>query len=70
MISEDFIEIPEKKLAKWKGKLVHVKGWNKGCVFTYEKTVDGVHHLRTPKTGKSFVTREALMYTRRKEYLA
>lgn len=36
--------------------VVHVEGWNKGCQFIYEKTVNGTHYLKTPKTGKRFKT--------------
>lgn len=64
---ESFIPIPQEVLDKGYKKLVHVKGWKAGCQFMYEKTVNGVHHLITPKTGKRYTTTNTLMYTRRNE---
>lgn len=45
------------------GVLCHVEGWNSGCVFIYWETVNGVHHLRTPKTGKKYTTTNRLLWT-------
>ena len=56
--------IPENLLKEGYRSKCHVEGWNKGCVFIHEKTINGVHHLRTPKTGKLYMTTNRLMYTR------
>lgn len=50
-----------------RGESVHVSGWNKGCVFIYLKTVDGVHHLKTPRTGKTYTTRNPLTKIRKRQ---
>lgn len=47
------------------GMLCHVKGWNKGGVFILKSFNNGVATLRTPKTGKIFMTKNALIYTQK-----
>jgi len=44
--------------------LVHVAGWNKGCVFRYKGTEAGKHKLQTPKYNKIYHTYNQLLYTR------
>ncbi|MBI1271697.1 hypothetical protein GC174_14815 [bacterium] len=44
--------------------IVHVMGWPKACQFRYQRTVKGVHQLRTPKTGKLYTTTLPLYYKR------
>lgn len=51
------------------GDLVHVDGFNKGAVYAYLLTVNGLHFLRTPMTGRLIQTRRALYYTRKRSHL-
>jgi hypothetical protein len=47
------------------GKLCHVEGWPKGCVFKLHST-DGVSHtLVTPKSGKWYKVTNNLRYTKK-----
>lgn len=62
---KETMPIPTEYLHLYVNKQVHVAGWNKACTFVYEGTVNGFHELRTPKTGKHYRTRNALLYTRR-----
>lgn len=49
------------------GKMVHVWGWNKGCVFIYEGSQGLQHKLVTPKTKKVYFCGAAtpLLWTRK-----
>lgn len=60
-----YVTIPDEKLKP--GMKVHVKGWNKGCVFVYQKTEGGRHVLKTPKTQKIYFTTNQLQYIRANE---
>lgn len=59
--------IPQEVLDAGYTKCVHVEGWNFACYFQHEKTVNGVHHLVTPKTRRRYQTRNNLLYTRQWE---
>lgn len=62
----DFDVIPQSALDSGKVKTVHVEGWGKGCKFRYIKTVNGFHHLETPKTHRKYSTSNRLLYLRQK----
>lgn len=47
------------------GKLCHVQGWNKACVFKLLETDGTLHVLTTPKTGKLYQVMKPLLYTRK-----
>lgn len=62
-----FVEVPLEILEARQGKRlkVHVKGWNKGCVFVYINTVNGTHFLKTPVGNKKYTTTNKLLFTRK-----
>ena len=64
-MSEELKIIPQSELDKGVKHLVHVKDWLKGQCFHYVKTVNGIHHLITPKNRKHYTTTSDLTYTKR-----
>lgn len=62
---DKFIEVAIFNPKKHIGKLCHVEGWPHGCQFILINT-DGINHqLETPKTKKTYFTKNILLYTRR-----
>ena len=55
--------IPQEVLDQGYKKQVHVEGWNKACTFHYLETINGSHHIITPKSKKEFWVRANLLYT-------
>lgn len=48
------------------GRKCHVEGWNFGCVFKLINSDGKNHTIKTPKTGKIFMTKNKLLYLRGK----
>ena len=52
------------------GLSVHVEEWPKGMVFKYVSTSKlGTHTLKTPKTGRKYLTRNRLLHVKDKDYV-
>jgi hypothetical protein len=47
------------------GKLCHVDGWPRGCVFVLKSTDGNTHDLVTPKSGRRYRVTKSLRHTKR-----
>ena len=61
--TKDFTLVTD--FSRLRGHIVHVEGWSRGSQFRYWKTVNGVHHLRTPVSKRRYTTMNRLLLPRK-----